>query len=100
MIVLATLLEALAQLLHMVINIYIWVIIIAALISWVRPDPYNIIVQTLYRLTLPAYYIVRRFIPTVIGGIDLAPLVIILALQFIDLFFVRLLLNFAYRLGA
>ncbi len=100
MIVIGTLLQALAQILHMVINIYIWVVIIAALITWVRPDPYNPIVQTLYRLTEPAYALVRRYIPTVIGGIDLAPLIIIIALQFIDLFFVRLLMNLAYRLGA
>ncbi len=100
MIVIATLLQALAQILHMVINIYIWVIIIAALITWVRPDPYNPIVQALFRLTEPAYALVRRYIPTVIGGIDLAPLIIIIVLQFIDLFFVRLLLNLAYRLGA
>ena len=98
--VIGTLLQALAQILHMVINIYIWVVIIAALITWVRPDPYNPIVQTLYRLTEPAYALVRRYIPTVIGGIDLAPLIIIIALQFIDLFFVRLLMNLAYRLGA
>ncbi len=98
--IIGTLLQALAQILHMVINIYIWVVIIAALITWVRPDPYNPIVQTLYRLTEPAYALVRRYIPTVIGGIDLAPLIIIIALQFIDLFFVRLLMNLAYRLGA
>jgi len=100
MMIIGTLLQALAQILHMVINIYIWVVIIAALITWVRPDPYNPIVQTLYRLTEPAYALVRRYIPTVIGGIDLAPLIIIIALQFIDLFFVRLLMNLAYRLGA
>jgi len=98
--VIGTLLAAIAQILHMVINIYIWVVIIAALITWVRPDPYNPIVQTLFRLTEPAYALVRRYIPTVIGGIDLAPLIIIIALQFIDLFVVRLLMNFAIRLGA
>ncbi len=100
MIVIATFLQAIAQILHMVISLYIWVIIIAALISWVRPDPYNPIVQTLYRLTEPAYALVRRFIPTVIGGIDLAPLVIIIALQFIDMFVVKLLMMLAMRLGA
>ena len=100
MIVIGTLLQAIAQILHMVINIYIWVIIIAALISWVRPDPYNPIVQTLYRLTEPVYAFIRRYIPTIIGGIDLAPFILILALEFIDLFFVRLLMQIAFRLGA
>lgn len=73
------------QMLQMIINLYIWVVIIAALISWVRPDPYNPIVQTLYRLTEPVYAYIRRYIPTVIGGIDLAPLIVIFGLQFIEL---------------
>ena len=65
------------------INVYIWAIIIASLLSFVNPDPYNPIVQFLYRITNPAYDIVRRYIPTNVGGLDLAPLVIIVALQVI-----------------
>ncbi len=98
MIVIATFIEAIAQILHMVINIYIWIVIIAALITWVRPDPYNPIVQVLMRLTEPVYAFIRRYIPTVIGGIDLAPIIVILALQFFDLFFIKLLYNFASAL--
>ncbi len=96
--VLATLIEAVAQILSMVINIYVWVVIIAALISWVRPDPYNPIVQILYRLTEPVYGYIRRYIPTNIGGVDLTPIVVILALKFIDLFFVKLLYGMAASL--
>jgi len=95
MIVFSTLIEAVAQILHMVINIYIWVVIISALITWVRPDPYNPIVQVLNRLTEPVYAFIRRYIPTVIGGIDLAPIIIILGLQFLDLFAIRLLFSLA-----
>lgn len=91
--VLSTLIEAIAQILHMVINIYIWVVIIAALITWVRPDPYNPIVQVLRRLTEPVYAFIRKYVPTVIGGVDLAPIIIILGLQFLDLFAVKLLFN-------
>ncbi|WP_457592521.1 YggT family protein [Hydrogenimonas sp.] len=93
--ILSTFVQALAQILHMVISIYIWVVIIAALVSWVRPDPYNPIVQTLYRLTEPVYAWIRRYIPTVVGGIDLAPLIVIIGLQFIDLFLVKLLFELA-----
>ncbi len=93
--ILSTFIQALAQILHMVISIYIWVVIIAALVSWVRPDPYNPIVQTLYRLTEPVYAWIRRYIPTVVGGIDLAPLIVIIGLQFIDLFLVKLLFELA-----
>jgi YggT family protein len=88
------LLFSLVQLIHTVINIYIWIIIISALLSFVRPDPYNPIVQTLYRLTEPVYSWVRRKMPfLIISGIDLSPLVIILGLQFLDTFMMRALLG-------
>ncbi|MEZ7933500.1 MAG: YggT family protein [Sulfurospirillum sp.] len=96
--VLATLIEAFATILHTLINIYIWVVIIAALITFVRPDPYNPIVQILFRLTNPVYAFIRRLVPTLIGGIDLAPLIVILTLQFIDLFAVKLLFALANAL--
>ncbi|TLP35832.1 YggT family protein [Arcobacter arenosus] len=76
-----------------VITLYKWVIIISALLSWVRPDPYNPIVQMLYRLTEPAYSLVRRFIPTVFGGMDLAPLIVILVLIFLETFLGRLFMG-------
>lgn len=64
-----------------VIEVYIWVVIIAALLSFVNPDPFNPVVQFLYRITNPAYAFVRRFIKTNFNGLDLAPLVIIIGLQ-------------------
>lgn len=82
-----SLLIAFATLLVNIIFLYKWVIIIAAILSWVQPDPYNPIVQMLYRLTEPAYAFVRRFIPTVFGGMDMAPLILIFALQFLEIFF-------------
>jgi len=63
------------------IGIYIWVIIIAALLSFVNPDPRNPIVRTLYALTNSAYSFVKRYINTNVGGIDLAPLAIVMGLQ-------------------
>lgn len=69
-----------------IIFLYKWVIIISAILTWVRPDPYNPIVQMLYRLTEPAYAFVRRYIPTVVGGMDLAPLILIFALIFLETF--------------
>ncbi len=76
-----------------VIFLYKWVIIISAVLSWVRPDPYNPIVQMLYRLTEPAYALVRRFIPTVFGGMDLAPLIVIFILIFLETFLGRLFMG-------
>lgn len=66
-----------------IINVYIWVVIIAALLSFVNPDPFNPIVQFLYRVTNPAYALVRRYIKTNFNGLDLAPLVIVIGLQII-----------------
>ena len=63
------------------INIYIWVLIITALLSFVNPDPFNPIVQFLYRITNPAYAYLKRFIRTDFNGLDLAPLIIIIGLQ-------------------
>ena len=63
------------------IEVYIWVVMIAAVLSFVDPAPHNPIVQFLYRITNPAYSLVRRFVKTNFNGIDLAPLVIIIALQ-------------------
>ncbi len=85
----------LGGILHSLITVYIWVVIIAALISWVRPDPYNPIVQVLGRVTEPAYAFVRRFFPTVFNGIDLAPIIIIIGLQVLDVILVNLLSGLA-----
>lgn len=88
------LLYALVQTLHSVITLYIWIVIIAALISFVRPDPYNPIVQILHRLTEPVLNFVRQKMPFVVfSGVDLSPLVVILGLQFIDMFMMQSLLG-------
>ncbi|EMG29623.1 YggT family protein [Campylobacter showae] len=88
-------LEAVGSILRIIISAYTWIIIGAAIISWVRPDPYNPIVQLLHRLTEPVYAAIRRVIPTVFGGIDIAPIIVLLSLQFIDRFFVRLMFAYA-----
>ncbi|RLA74672.1 MAG: YggT family protein [Epsilonproteobacteria bacterium] len=76
-----------------VITLYKWVIIISALLSWVRPDPFNPIVQLLDRLTTPAYVLVRRIVPTVFGGIDLAPVIVIFVLIFLETFLSKLFMG-------
>lgn len=76
------------------INIYVWVIIITALLSFVNPDPYNPIVQFLNRVTQPAYRFLRRYIKTDFNGIDLAPLAIVIALQVLIVVLTSLLNSF------
>lgn len=87
----ASIIMGIGDIVHSLLTIYIWVIIIAALLSWVRPDPYNPIVQFLTRITQPAYDLVRRLMPTTFNGIDFAPLIIIIGLQVIDIILINLL---------
>lgn len=55
-----------------------------------NPDPYNPIVRTLKALTEPVLWRVRRYLPfTYVNGLDLSPVVILLALQFLDYIIVR-----------
>lgn len=75
---------ALVQLVLAVLDIYTWVIIIRALISWVSPDPYNPIVQLLVRLTEPVLRPLRRLVPPhILGGLDISPILAILLIQLI-----------------
>lgn len=88
------LIYAIVQTLHTVMNLYIWIVIIAALLSFVRPDPYNPVVQILHRLTEPVMNFIRQKMPFVVfSGIDLSPLVVILGLQLVDNFMMRLVLG-------
>lgn len=74
------LLVALAHILHIVLNLYMWVIIARALLSWVNPDPYNPIVRFLHNVTEPVLYAIRRRVPLFFGGIDFSPMLVILAI--------------------
>lgn len=85
---------ALVQVLHLVITAYTWIIVAAALVSWVNPDPYNKIVQLLYRVTEPVYDLVRKFIRTNFGGIDISPIIVLLGLMIIDKTMINLVFGY------
>lgn len=91
----SNILVGLAQVLHTVLSIYTWIIIIRALLSFVNPDPYNPIVRFLYQITEPLLHWIRRHIPTVFGGLDFSPLIVILAIQFLQWALVKNLLALA-----
>jgi YggT family protein len=78
-------LVSILEFIHLIIGIYIWVVIIAALITWVQPNPYNPIVQFLWNVTEPVYRWIRRYIPTQFGGFDIAPIILILGLEFLQI---------------
>jgi YggT family protein len=91
------LLVALAEIVHYVLWLYMWVIIIRALISWVNPDPWNPIVRFLYQVTEPVLRPIRRLFPNT--AIDFSPLVVILGIYFLQAFLVPVIREAAYRLG-
>ena len=99
MFVLSNLLAALAQVVDILLSVLYWLIIIRALLSWVNPDPYNPIVQMLHSITEPVLYPIRRFLPFSFKmGLDISPILAILALVFLKAFFVRTLLDISMRL--
>jgi YggT family protein len=67
------------------LDVYSWVIIAAALISWVSPDPRNPIVMVLRQVTEPVLWPIRRLLPPWrTGGLDLSPLIVLLVIQFAE----------------
>ena len=97
MFIFANFLSAVAYVINTLLTIYMWIIIIRALISWVNPDPYNPIVNFLYRATEPLLFRVRRIIPNM-GGIDLSPMIVILVIFFLQRFVVNSLFDLVSRL--
>lgn len=74
-----------------VLNALWWLVIVAALISWVSPDPRNPIVRFLYGTTEPLFRPFRRLVPpSRTGGIDLSPLLVILLIFLLTRFLARL----------
>ncbi len=90
---------AIAKVLDIALTIYMWIIIIRAVISWFSPSPYNPLVNALYRMTEPVLYWVRRKIPVIFGGFDFSPIVVILAIIFLKTFLVKTLYQIAVRIS-
>ena len=95
MFVIGNFIEAVARIIDMGLTLYMWLIIIRAIISWVNPDPYNPIIRFLYTVTEPVLYQVRRLIPMKGLGIDFSPIIVILVIMFLQSFLVRTMLQIA-----
>jgi len=95
MFVLENLIFALAKIIDMGLTLYMWLIIGRAVVSWVSPDPYNPIVQFLHRVTEPVLAPVRRWIPMGGLGIDISPVIVIMAIYFLQQFLVRTMMQLA-----
>ena len=98
MYLIGNLLGATAKILDIALGIYMWIIIIRALLSWVNPDPYNVIVQFLYSITEPVMARVRQLLPMSGVGIDFSPIIVILGIIFLQEFVVKSLAMFAIQL--
>jgi YggT family protein len=98
MFVLGNLVYAFANVVDIALSIYMWIVIVSALISWVNPDPFNPIVRFLYGITEPLFNFVRRHLPLPQMGIDFSPLIVLLAIVFLQQFLVKTLLQIASAL--
>jgi len=90
-------LQALAEITHVLLMAVIFVVIARAVLSWVSPDPYNPVVRVIIQLSEPVLYPIRRRMP-VLGGLDLSPMLLILAVVFLDNFLVPSLQRIALNL--
>ena len=97
MFLISNFMSGIGVILSYLLTIYIWLIIIRALLSWVNPDPYNPIVQILYRLTEPVLAPVRHRMPDV-GGIDISPVAVLLIIFFLQRFLVQSIFDLASML--
>lgn len=98
MYVITNFLFALAKILDVVLTIYMWIIIARAVLSWVSPDPRNPIVNILYQLTEPLLWRIRRYLPLRGVGIDISPIIAILAIIFLRHFVVATFFDIASRM--
>jgi YggT family protein len=99
MFVIGNLLQAVAVILDRLLMIYNYVVLVAVLISWVSPDPFNPIVRFLRAATEPVFDWVRRHLPfSTVGMMDLSPILVFFAIWFGRMFLVNSLLDVAARL--
>src|SRR5665647_2027311 len=90
---------ALAQVLDFLLSAYMWIVIGRAVISWVNADPSNPVVRFLYDVTEPVLSRIRQWIPINMGGIDFSPMILILAIMFLQSFLVPTLKQMAKVMG-
>lgn len=97
-VLLSNFIEGIARVLDIGLNLYMFVIIAHAILSWVNPDPYNPIVRVINQITEPVLYRIRRHIPTTFGGIDFAPIIVLLAIIFLQSFVVQTLFQISRQM--
>jgi YggT family protein len=95
------LVEAVQAVSDTVLSVYQFIVIGAALISWVNPDPYNPLVRILRNLTEPLLWRIRKYLPfTYRSGLDFSPLVLLLAIQLLKMAVLRICVYLMITLAA
>lgn len=98
MFVLSNVIVAVATILHKVLELYSLVVVVTVLVQWVRPDPFNPIVQFLRSMTEPVFDWVRRHLPfSVVGMLDLSPMIVLALIWFLQLAVIPSLFDLAAR---
>jgi YggT family protein len=98
MFVIGNFIYALAVVINYALTLYLWIVVARAILSWVSPDPYNPIVRFIHNITEPVLYQVRRRLPVNFGGIDVSPIVVFLAIIFLQNFLVGSLMKLSRNL--
>lgn len=97
MFIVGNFISVLATMLNLFLEVYMWVLIARSVLSWVSPDPYNPIVQFLYKVTEPVLYPIRQRMGFGMG-MDLSPMIVILVIMFLKQFLVSSLYELGSRL--
>lgn len=87
-----------AELLNLLLNIFLIAILVQVVMSWVSPNTYNPATVLLHRLTEPVLAPARRIIPP-ISGIDLSPLVVLVVFQLIKFLLIAPLVDLGHRMA-
>ncbi len=91
------LIVALADIVALFLNIFLFAIIIMVILSWINPGAYNPAIGLIMSLSNPVLGPIRRFIPP-LGGLDLSPLFAILALMVVKMLVIPPIVFVATRL--
>ncbi len=98
MFIVSELIQSLALLVSLIFNILYFLLVIRIILSWVNPDPYNEIVQVIYKVSDPILAPFRR-LPLQAGGVDLSPIVAFLVLSVLRNFIVNVLYRVSGSIG-
>ena len=94
----ALLVLSVAEILQLAVHVFLFSILIQVIMSWINPGSYNPLLSVLHSLNEPLLGPARRIVPP-IGGLDLSPIVVMVALQLAAILLVGPLRQLAGTLG-